>query len=389
MDAIKGFFKDQARSLLPDIWKITRDIGIHPELGYQEFFAVEQLTGFLLEHGFEVERGVAGLETAFIARFQGNTPGPRIAFLAEYDALPEVGHGCGHNLIGGASTGAAVVLTKSLNLCGEVLVIGSPAEETSGAKVTMVDKGVFDGIDAVMMFHPGSQNVAEISSLALDALEFTFHGRAAHAVAASYYGINALDAMINFFVEINALKKQIADDAKINGIIVEGGTAPNIIPERAVARFYLRARQRKSLDHLREQVIRCAKGAAAKVSAQVSWDKFEFSYDEMQTNTSLADCFARNLQDLGVADISSPQTAMGSVDMGNVSRVVPAIHPYLVLGSGTEVPHTRDFAHTAVSKQGEKLLLLAMQSLALTGWDVLSDPKLLNRIQREFRRKIK
>ena len=385
MDAIKAFFKDQAQHLRKEVWEVAHQIGEHPELGYKEYFASEVLSRFLQQHGFEVKRGIAGVETAFLARFSGTRPGPRIAYLAEYDALPGVGHGCGHNLIGAASAGAAVILSKSLELSGEILVIGSPAEETSGAKVTLVEKGIFKNVDAAIMFHPGSQNVPVISSLALDALEFTFHGRAAHAVAAPYYGINALDAVINFFVGINALKKQISQDMKINGIITEGGSVPNIIPERAVARFYLRARKRKDLDELREKVIRCAEGAAAMVSAKMTWEKFEFSYDEMHTNLSLASCFTKNLRELGVNQIAPPQTAMGSVDMGNVSRAVPAIHPYLTLGTGTEIPHTRDFAQAALSPDGENLVMLAMQALAFTGSDVLSDKRLLQQIKREFR----
>lgn len=385
MDAIKMFLKDQAQVLLKEAWTAAREIGEHPELGYQEFYAVDVLTGFLSRHGFKVEHSVAGLETAFVARYKGNKPGPRIAFLAEYDALPGVGHGCGHNLIGVASAGAAIILSKSLELAGEVLVIGTPAEETSGAKVTLVEQGVFDEVDVAMMFHPGSQNVPEISTLALDALEFVFLGKPAHAVAAAQYGVNALDALINFFNGINVLKKQIPEDTRINGIITEGGTAPNIIPERAVARFYLRATQRKILDELRDQVIRCAQGAAAMVSAQVSWRKFEFSYDEMWSNRVLADAFAENLRELGVRHISPPQIAMGSVDMGNVSRVVPAIHPYLALGHGTDIPHTRDFADAVLSQAGERVLLLALRVLAFTGWDVLTNVKLLNQIKREFR----
>lgn len=385
MDASKMFFKDQAHMIWKEAWNSAREIGEHPELGYQEFYAVEVLTQLLSRHGFEVERSVAGLETAFVARFKGNKPGPRVAFLAEYDALPGVGHGCGHNLIGAASAGAAITLSRSLELPGEILVIGSPAEETSGAKVALVEQGVFDDVDAALMFHPGSQNVPEISTLALDALEFVFLGKTAHAVAAAQYGVNALDAVINFFNGINALKKQIPQEARINGIITEGGTAPNIVPERAVARFYLRARTRKVLDELREQVIRCAQGAAAMVSAQVTWRKFEYSYDEMWTNRALADAFAENLKELGVRHISPPQNAMGSVDMGNVSRVIPAIHPYLALGHGTDIPHTRDFADACLSQAGERLLLLALRVLAFTGWDILTDAKLLNRVKREFR----
>lgn len=384
MDAIKEFFRDQAQYLRKEVWEVAHQIGEHPELGYKEYFASEVLCCFLQKHGFEVKRGIAGVETAFLARFRGTCPGPRIAYMAEYDALPGVGHGCGHNLIGAASAGAAVILSKSMELAGEILVIGSPAEETSGAKVTLVAEGIFKNVDAAIMFHPGSQNVPVISSLALDALEFTFHGRAAHAVAASNFGINALDAVINLFVGINALKKQISQDMKVNGIITEGGTAPNIIPERAVARFYIRARKRKDLDELREKVIRCAEGAATMVSARMTWQKFEFSYDEMHTNLALAACFTKNLQEMGIQQIASPQTAMGSVDMGNVSRVVPAIHPYLTLGTGTEIPHTRDFAQAALSPEGESLVMLAMLTLALTGWDVLSDKKLLQQMKREF-----
>lgn len=385
MNAIKAFFRDQVLHLRKEVWEVAHRIGEHPELGYKEYFAVDCLSSFLKKHGFQVDSGIAGVETAFLARFSGVQPGPRIAFLAEYDALPVIGHGCGHNLIGAASAGAAVILSKSLDLAGEVLVIGAPAEETSGAKVTLVEKGLFRDVDAAMMFHPGSQNVPIISSLALDALEFTFHGRTAHAVAASGFGINALDAVINFFVGINALKMQVPPDVKINGIITEGGTAPNIIPERAVARFYIRARKREDLDELREQVIRCAQGAAAMVSAEMTWHKFEFSYDEMHTNISLAECFTNNLKELGIYQIAGPQTAMGSVDMGNVSRVVPSIHPYLTLGTGMEIPHTREFAQVSLSGNGESLLLLAIQALAFTGWDVLSDKKLLQKIKREFR----
>ncbi|MHB1406838.1 MAG: M20 family metallopeptidase [Desulfitobacteriaceae bacterium] len=387
MDAIKGFFKDQAQNLRREIWEVAKSIGENPELGYQEFLAVDLLSKFLSRHGFRVERGLGGMETAFLASYKGKRPGPRLAFLAEYDALPEVGHGCGHNLIGASSAGAAVVLSKSIELPGEVLVVGTPAEETSGAKVTLVEKGIFKDIDAAMMFHPGSQNVAEIASLALDALEFTFVGRAAHAVAATYYGINALDGLIDFFMAVRELKEQVADDVRINGIITEGGVAPNIIPERAVARFYLRAPRRKDLNELTEKVVRCAREAAAQVSAEVSWRRFEFSYDEMWTNKGLAECFSDNLRELGVRKIAPPQTAMGSVDMGNVSRVVPSIHPYLMLSSGTEIPHTRSFARAVTSDEGESLMMLAVQALAFTGWDVLTDIKLLQKVKRELRQK--
>ncbi|CDX00775.1 Peptidase M20 domain-containing protein 2 [Desulfitobacterium hafniense] len=384
MDALKMFFRDQACIVWKEAWEAARLIGERPELGYQEYFAVETLTQLLKSHGFEIQQPAAGLDTAFIARFSGYKSGPRLAFLAEYDALPGIGHGCGHNLIGAASVGAAIALSKSLELPGEIWVVGSPAEETSGGKVILVNEGAFEGVDAALMFHPGSQNATIISSLALDALEFVFLGKAAHAVAAAYYGVNALEALIDFFNRTNRLKDNLPQDAYINGIITEGGTSPNVIPERAVARFYLRARQRKVLNIIRNQVIRCAQEAASAVSAKVTWNMFENSYDEMQSNRALAGAFETNLRELGVRNISPPQSAMGSVDMGNVSRIVPAIHPYLTLGGGMNIPHTRDFAQACLSAPGERLLLLAIQALALTGWDILSSPKLLNLAKREL-----
>ncbi len=384
MDVGKQLVCKSVDELAPEISRIAALIGRNPELGHQEHYAVQVLTGFLTEMGFKIESGIGGLETAFKAEFNCGIPGPKVVFLAEYDALPGVGHGCGHNLIGAASTGAAAALSKCPDLPGTIVVLGTPAEETSGGKVTLAEQGFFTAMDAALMFHPGSQNVTEITTLALDALEFIFIGKPAHAASAAQCGINALDAVINFFVGINALKKQLTDDSRINGIIVEGGVAPNIVPERAVARFYLRSARRRDLDDLREKVIGCAQGAAAMIGAQVTWRKFELSYDEMCSNHNLAESFTKNLRLLGVNKIIPLQFAMGSVDMGNVSRVAPAIHPYLVLRDGTDIPHTREFAAAALSEAGQKLAVLAAKALALTAWDVLTDPKLAAKIKREF-----
>jgi amidohydrolase len=384
MDEEKTQVCKSVDELGPEISRIATLIGRNPELGHQEHYAVQILTGFLEELGFKLERGIGGLATAFRAEFTRGIPGPRIAFLAEYDALPGVGHGCGHNLIGAASIGAATALAQGPDFPGSIVVMGTPAEETNGGKVTLAEQGFFADIDVALMFHPGSQNVTEITTLALDALEFVFIGRPAHAASAAHCGINALDAVINFFVGINALKKQLAEDSRINGIITEGGVAPNIVPERAVARFYLRSARRRDLDELREKVIGCAQGAAAMIGAQVTWRKFELSYDEMCSNHNLAETFNKNLRLLGINKIVPLQIAMGSVDMGNVSRVTPAIHPYLVLRDGSDIPHTREFASAAISESGQKLAVLAAKALALTGWDVLTDPKLVGRIKREF-----
>lgn len=384
MDKMKIHINREADKNAGVFWQIAREIGLNPEEGFQEFQAAELLTACLSEHGFQVEKAVGGMETAFLASFKGQGEGPKVAFLAEYDALPEIGHGCGHNLIGAASIGAAITLSKISPLRGEILVVGSPAEETSGGKVPLVDQGVFADVDAALMFHPGSSNTIEIASQALDALEITFIGEAAHAALSDSYGINALDAMIELFVQLGKLKKKLGAGEKIDGIIVEGGKAPNIVPDKAVGRFYLRATDRKMLDQIRNSVLGCAVRAAEEAGARMLWRFYEHSYEAMSSNSALAKRFQQNLEQLGITDIEPPQTMLGSVDMGNVSSRVPSLHPYLQMGDGMQVPHTREFATAAVSESGEEVLLTGIKALAMTGWDILTDEKLLSAIKFEF-----
>jgi metal-dependent amidase/aminoacylase/carboxypeptidase family protein len=248
-----------------------------------------------------------------------------------------------------------------------------------------VEAGIFENVDIAMMFHPGSSNVPEISSLALDAVEVSFIGKAAHMAVSKNNGINALDAMINLFQMLNKLKFKLARDERIDGIIIHGGKAPNIVPDLSVARFYLRAGRRDQLDAVRQKFLRCAEKAAAKVSAQMQWRYYECSYHEMKSNKTLAESFRSNLLLLGINEIEPAQTMLGSVDMGNVSHVVPAIHPYLRLGTGLEVPHTREFTAAALSDEGRQVLLLAVKLLSLTAWDVLTGADLLARINKEFK----
>jgi len=373
-----------ANSLEKDIWKIAREIGHHPEQGYQEFHASQLLSDYLKQQGFTVEKPLAGIETAFRAHFSGSSPGRTLAFLAEYDALPDIGHGCGHNLIGAASVGAAVVLSRISDLPGDLIVVGSPAEETSGAKVPLTEAGIFKDVDAALMFHPGSGNVPHIASLALDAIEVSFYGRGAHMAASEGIGINALDAILGLFQKVNKLKKRLARDERIDGIITQGGKAPNIVPDKAVARFYLRAGKKENLNRIREIFLASAEKSAREVGAKMSWRYDEHSYHEMRTNSPLAETFRDNLLALGVKDIEPPQMMLGSVDMGNVSHVVPAIHAYLRMGKGLEVPHTTEFAEAATSEKGEEVLALAVKVLALTGRDVLTNKKLQERMHKDW-----
>lgn len=359
-----------------------------PELGHQEFFASSLLTLYLENNQFKVERGIAGLKTAFKASFS-NSRRPQLAFLAEYDALPYLGHGCGHNLIGAASVGAAVLVKKLLEqnrLYGEVVVFGTPAEETSGGKVTLVEEKYFNNIDAALMFHPGDANAIDVSSLAIDAIEFIYEGKAAHAAAIPNTGINALEGVIQLFNGVNSIRHALEEDVKIHGIILEGGTTPNIIPEKSIARFYIRANSREKLDKVVNKVLDCARGAAIQTGCKVNWHNYELSYDEMITNKTIAKIFQQNLAEAGVTDIMCQRVSGGSIDMGNVSQVVPSIHPYLSLNTNRIcVPHTKDFVAAVGSKLGHQLLVTAIEALANTAVDLFYQPELLQQAKNELK----
>jgi amidohydrolase len=261
-------------------------------------------------------------------------------------------------------------------------VLGTPAEETGSGKVVLVDAGVFDGIDAAMMFHPSSLNLLMASSTALDAYEFEFIGKAAHAADSPEEGINALDGVLALFGGINALREHLPDGVRIHGIISEGGTAPNIVPARAVARFYIRAPRREMLDRITEKVLHIADGAALMTGTVVTAREFELATDNLMPSQPLALAFGANLQGLGVTDIEEFVEGRGSSDMGNVSRVVPSIHPYLSIGDGL-VAHTPEFARASVSQEGLQVAILAAEALAHTAVDLLTDPLLLKAVQEE------
>lgn len=390
MDTRKNSIIKEVTALKKDLVGLADEIHRNPETGHKEFKAVELLTGELAKHGFELEKGICGLPTAFKAVYRGKGEGPSVAFLAEYDALPGIGHACGHNLIGTMSIGAAIALSKVMDeIPGRIVVFGTPAEETDGAKVTMAAKGVFDEVDVAMMVHPADRNYVKSSSLAMDAIEFTYTGKAAHAAASPHEGINALDAVILLFNGINALRQQLKDDVRIHGIITEGGVAPNIIPERAAARFYVRAAERNYLDRVVEKVMACAQGAALATGAKLSTRNFELSFDNMITNVKLADTFEKNLRELGVDDIKSSKEGMGSTDMGNVSHRVPAIHPYIAIAPEGTAGHSQLFLEAAASPTAHDALELGAKALALTGYDILTDTELLKEIKREFKERVK
>ncbi|MED2973881.1 M20 family metallopeptidase [Fictibacillus sp. B-59209] len=366
----------------------SHEIHDNPEIGNEEVFASSLLASLLEKEGFQVERGVAGHETAFVARKRSILDGPSVAFLAEYDALPGIGHACGHNIIGTSSVAAAIALASVIDeIGGEVAVFGTPAEEggeNGSAKGSFVKHGLLDGIDAALMFHPGNANRITGTSLAVDPLDFEYIGKPAHAAAAPEKGINALDAVIQLFVGINALRQHVADDVKIHGIITHGGDAPNIVPEYAKARFYIRASTRAKLNETTKKVKAIAEGAALATGAELNVIAFQNQVDNLLLNRSFDKVFQEQLESLGAEVDTSHRCGLGSTDAGNISQAVPTIHPYLQIGPDHIVGHTDEFREAAKSEQGDQALILGAKALALTGFQLLTNGEVLAGIKKEF-----
>lgn len=372
------------------LFSLSDSIGRNPELGTQEFQSVAKLTGLLSEHGFTIAMNICGYPTAFQAVYDSGKPGPAIAFLAEYDALPEIGHGCGHNMIGAMAVGAGIGLSKVLaDIGGKIMVLGTPAEETMGAKVIMARDGILADVDAALIVHPHNKTHASGVSLAMDALQFEFRGQTSHAASAPEKGINALDAVIQTFNAINALRQHVPSDVRIHGIITKGGVAANVVPDFAVAQFYVRARKRKTLDPVVEKVKNCARAAALATGATLTISNYELSYDDMNTNQKLSAVFNANLLSIGETVINPPPETFGSIDMGNISYVAPAIHPYVGIGDETLVAHTTAMAAATFTPAAHQALLRGAKAMALTGFDILTDKNLRAEIRQEFEQSLK
>ena len=343
-------------------------------------------TDILKKYGFKVEKGFANFETAYKASYKKQN-GPRIAILAEYDALPKIGHGCGHNAYGVTSIAGGILikeLIQKLDLQGEILVIGTPAEETNGAKVDMAKLGIFNDIDVAMSVHPsGEAHIRSGKSHAMEALQFTFKGKTAHAAASPHEGINALDGVLNLFNSINALRQQILSSARIHGIISNGGEAANIIPDLAIANFYVRAETLEYLKELVEKVKNCAKGAALASDTELEITNYETSFANLVTNKKLMKLYEKNLRTLGVTDIRDKE-GLGSTDMGDVSHCCPTIHPYFPLTTRHLVGHTIEFATATIQEEAYKGMKEACLAMALSCLDIFEKPEILKEIKEEF-----
>jgi amidohydrolase len=385
MDKPKEHICREVESLADDLFAVSDYLLANPETAYQEFKARDYLSRVLEGKGFEVDKGVGNVETSFLARPGDCLPSrPTVAFLAEYDALPKIGHGCGHNLIAAAGLGAATALRRILgDRAGGLALVGTPAEEGGGGKVRLAEAGIFDEMDAAMMFHPGSTNIPGKGMLGRIKFKMEFFGRTAHASGSPDKGINALDALVLAYSGINALRQCLKPDARVHGIITHGGDAPNIIPDYAAGLFYVRAGSRAYRDELLEQVEKCGQGAALAVGAEFKLEVFQPLLDPVKRNPALEDTLADNMSALRI-EIDQDDGRRGSSDMGNLSHYLPAIHPYLAIVD-PEIPgHSVQFRDATTSPRGRQATLNAAKMLAMTAWDFLNSSELRDRVRRDF-----
>lgn len=386
--ALKAAARREVAQVAPALIATSDWMADNPEIGLQEHRAAERLGDMLAEFGAEVERGIAGMPTAFIARLPGGGPGPTVAIVAEYDALPEVGHGCGHNIIANAAVGAGIALARlglAGGLPGSVVVVGTPAEESAvpnaGGKIPILDHGYFDGVDAAIMVHPWTEDAVSLqSSLVAHGLDFTFHGRPAHAAANPHEGRNALDALIVMFGSVGLLRQQIRPDARIHGIITNGGAAPNVIPSLTAARFRVRAADAAYAEELVGRVVACAEAGAAATGTRVEWRAYMPPYLNMLPSRSLGAAFAANLAELGrPMGVREGHDATGSTDFGNVSHRVPAVCAMLRICGREAGWHSHEVAAATRTPAGHAAIVDGAAGLAMTALDVLHDAALVER----------
>ncbi len=361
---------------------LSRRIHQTPELSFQETQACTWLADYLETLAFDVERGAYGLETAFSATKGSGQP--RVAFICEYDALPEIGHACGHNVIAAAGVGAAAGLGAVIErMEGSIRVLGTPAEEGGGGKVIMARAGALDGIDVAMMVHPSGADLLGIDALAITALEVEYRGRAAHAAASPQHGINALDAMVAAYNAVAQLRQHIAAGERVHGIITNGGDAANVVPDYASGLFFVRARSRADLDALEKRVVDCFRAGALSTGAKLSVSKKGEDYQDLLTNEPLAALYAANLETLD-RKVSFEIVVTGSTDMGNVSHLVPSIHPMLKIAPPDVPLHTVEFCRWAASEDADRGVLDGAKAMAMTAIDFLSDPALREAVKTAF-----
>ncbi len=395
LDRLKTHVTDAVDRMAEDLWSLALQIHANPELAFKEEKAASWLTAFLERQGCRVERGVGGLPTAFRAEVSGAGDGPTIAVMAEYDALPGIGHACGHNVIAtaGAGAGAALALVASrldhgrLPFKGRIEVVGTPAEEGGAGKVKLLDAGVFKGVDAALMIHPRCGTQVWRPTLGLMKAKVEYFGKAAHASSWPWRGVNALNAVIALFNALDAMRQQLRPDARVHGVITNGGQQPNIIPEYTSADFYLRSLDRTYLQEVRRRFEAAAEGAATATGCRVQVTVDPRIHDPLKPNGPMATLFERNLARIDFpVDPDDGQAGYGSTDAGNVSHAIPTIHPYIRTAPDGVPGHSREFAEHNATPLARAGMVAAAKALALTALDLLADPAALQSAKEEFQR---
>ncbi|MCA1840479.1 MAG: M20 family metallopeptidase [Actinomycetota bacterium] len=368
--------------------RISHEMYDHPELAFEEFRASDLLATALEDGGIKVERKAYGLDTAFRA-VTGVPLGQGLHFIvcAEFDALPDIGHACGHNIIGTSAVGAGLGLAGVAEDLGiTITVLGTPAEESGGGKIELLEAGAFEGADAAIMVHPAPMDVVDWPTLAWTQVEVSFHGKESHASAFPEQGLNALDAMTISYTAVGALRQHISPTERIHGIITHGGDAPNIVPKLTKARYFLRARTADELAPLKQRVIRCFEGGALAAGCEVEMDWFGKDYDQVVTNHTIGGFYESNLAPLGRTAIprSMVEKFAGSTDMGNVSKALPSIHPVMGIDSLPAVNHQADFAAATITAAGDRAIMDAAKAMAWTLIDLATTDGAMDEVRERF-----
>lgn len=382
VDGLKADAIATVAGFADDLISVSHSLWERPELAFEEHHAHDVLTDALEAAGFDTTRHAFGLETAFVGRWgRPESVGPTLAVICEYDALPEIGHACGHNIIAAAGLGAALSARDAVDrLDGTLVVLGTPAEEGGGGKIHMIENGAFDGIDAAMMIHPADADLDAFWAIAVQQLMVSYRGRAAHAAAAPQEGVNALDAAVAGYMNLAMLRQHIGRDERLHGVFVDGGDKPNVVPHRASMHWFVRSGTQESLETLKPRVESALTAGATATGCDVDIEWLGRPYADLVTNVGLDRLFASNLAVTG-RDIRSRDTApsfLGSTDMGNVSHLVPSLHPMIAAAPPGTAIHTSDFAAHAGGEMGDRAVIDGATAMALTMIDVWATPGTLH-----------
>jgi len=385
-EALKARVCDEVDKRADLLLDASHQIHAHPELAFEEHFAHDLLTGILAHQGLSPERSAYGVTTAFAAR-TGDGGGPTIAVMCEYDALPGVGHACGHNVIAAAGLGAGLAAAAVAGEAGGRLVIlGTPAEEGGGGKIAMAEAGALDGLDAALMVHPADADLLSMDAIAVEQLMVHYEGKAAHAAAAPWDGRNALDAAVLGYMGVAALRQHIHSDERLHGIFTKAGDRPNVVPREAEAHWYIRSPTTAGVEALKPRVVACLEGGAAAAGCTCRIERAAPPYADMRDNVAMLGAYTANAATLGrpPAAPRDGHRVIGSTDMGNVSHRVPSIHPMIkVAPSGIPI-HTEEFATHARSEAGDEAVLYGAKAMAMTIVDLWCQPDLATRAAREL-----